>query len=53
MSIDFIVEKVSPLKRKKGIVLGGDQDYIDFLRTSDGQVVGESFKTIIEGFAKR
>ena len=53
MSINFIVEKVPPPKRTKGIVLGGDQGYIDLLRTSDGQVVGENFKTIIEKFAKR
>ena len=51
--IDFIVEKVPPRKRTKGIILGGDQGYIDLLRTSDGQVIGENIKTLIEGFAKR
>ena len=51
--IDFIVEKIPPPKRKKGSILGGDQGYIDLLRTSDGQVIGENIKTLIEKFAKR
>ena len=53
VSIDFIVEKIPPPKHKKGSILGGDQGYSDLLRTSDGQVIGENIKAIIEGFAKR